>query len=118
MLRPFCRCKIHRATVTSASLDYVGSMTIPATLMKSLDIRTGEQIDVANVSTGTRWTTYAIPGKKAGDFCLNGAAARLGAVGDKVIILVYALLDEEEARHYRMKVAHLGEKNKVLRISG
>ena len=117
MLRPFCRCKIHHATVTRASLDYVGSMTIPADLMKRLDIRVGEQVDVVNVSNGERWTTYAISGKK-GDFCLNGAAARLGHVGDTLIIIVYALLSEEEVRKHRMKVAFLGEKNKVLRIKG
>lgn len=116
MLRPFCRCKIHHATVTRASLDYVGSMTIPAGLMKRLDIRAGEQVDVVNLSTGARWTTYAITGKKAGDFRLNGAAARLGGVGDKLIIMVYALLDEQEARKHRMKVAYLGERNRIVRI--
>jgi aspartate 1-decarboxylase len=116
MLRPFCRCKIHRASVTRARLDYMGSMTIPASLMKRLDIREGEQIDVLNINTGARWTTYAIPGKRAGDFCLNGAAARLGEIGDKLIIIVYALLDEEEAREHRMKVAYLGEKNRIMRI--
>jgi len=116
MLRPFCRCKIHHATVTRASLDYIGSMTIPAGLMKRLDIREGEQVDVVNLNTGARWTTYAIAGKKAGDFCLNGAAARLGEIGDKLIIIVYALLDEREARSHRPKVAFLGEKNKVVRM--
>jgi aspartate 1-decarboxylase len=91
-------------------------MTIPASLMKRLDIREGEQVDVVNINTGARWTTYAIPGKKDGDYCLNGAAARLGALGDKLIIIVYALLNEEEARNHRMKVAYLGEKNKIVRM--
>jgi aspartate 1-decarboxylase len=118
MLRPFCRCKIHHATVTRASLNYVGSMTIPAKLMKLLDIREGEQVDVVNINTGTRWTTYAITGKKDDDFSLNGAAARLGEIGDQLIIMIYALLNEEEARSHRMKVAYLGERNKVLRVKG
>ncbi|MCY3022610.1 MAG: aspartate 1-decarboxylase [Planctomycetota bacterium] len=116
MLRPFCRCKIHHATVTCADLEYVGSMTIPASLMKRLDILEGEQVDVVNLNTGARWTTYAIKGKKEGDFCLNGAAARMGHVGDRLIIIVYALLDGKEARKHRMKVAFLGARNKVIRI--
>ncbi|MEK7751577.1 MAG: aspartate 1-decarboxylase, partial [Acidobacteriota bacterium] len=76
MLRTFCRCKIHHATVTHLRLDYVGSMTIPADMMKRLDIRDGEQVDVVNMNNGQRWTTYAIQGKR-GEYCLNGAAARL-----------------------------------------
>ena len=62
MLRSVCRVKIHQATVTAASLDYVGSMTIPADLMRSLDIRDGEQVEIANINNGERWTTYAITG--------------------------------------------------------
>ena len=116
MLRPFCRCKIHRATVTSASLDYVGSMTIPEDLMKKLDILEGEQVDIANISNGERWTTYALAGKKTGVFTLNGAAARMGAPGDKLIILVYCQLDEQEARSHRIKIAFLGERNKLIKL--
>src|SRR5436190_22062900 len=107
MLRPFCRCKIHQATVTGASLDYVGSMTIPEDLMRGLDIREGEQVDVANLNNGERWTTYAICGKKAGEFTLNGAAARLGQTGDRLIIMVYAQMSEEDLKTYRMKIAFL-----------
>jgi aspartate 1-decarboxylase len=116
MLRPFCRCKIHRATVTDASVDYVGSMTIPEDLMQKLDIREGEQVEVANVNNGERWTTYAITGKKAGEFSLNGAAARLGSIGDKIIIMVYCMLDEKELANYRMKIAFMNDKNKVERF--
>ena len=116
MLRPFCRCKIHRATVTDASLDYVGSMTIPEDMMRKLNIHDGEQVEVANINNGERWTTYAITGKKAGDYCLNGAAARLGQVGDRLIIMVFAYLDEKETKDYRMKVAFLDEKNRVVKM--
>jgi aspartate 1-decarboxylase len=117
MLRPFCRCKIHHATVTDASLDYVGSMTIPEDIMRKLDIREGEQVDIANMANGERWTTYAITGKEAGRYSLNGAAARLGAIGDKLIIMVYCLLDEKEAASHRMKVAYLDEKNRVKKFA-
>ena len=116
MLRTFCHCKIHQATVTSASLDYVGSMTIPEDLMRRLNILECEQVEVANINNGERWTTYAITGKKAGDFCLNGAAARLGQVGDRLIIMVYAQLDEKEAAVHRMKIAFLDGQNKVVRV--
>jgi aspartate 1-decarboxylase len=116
MLRPFCRCKIHRATVTDASLDYVGSMTIPEDMMRKLNIHDGEQVEVANINNGERWTTYAITGKKSGEYCLNGAAARLGQVGDKLIIMVFAQLDEKEVQNYRMKIAFLDEKNRVVKM--
>jgi aspartate 1-decarboxylase len=116
MLRTLLRCKIHQATVTSSSLDYVGSMTIPKDMMKLLDIRDGEQVQIANVNNGERWTTYAITGKKPGDFCLNGAAARMGQVGDKLIILIFAMYDEKEAAAHHMRIAFMGEKNKVVRI--
>jgi aspartate 1-decarboxylase len=116
MLRPFCRCKIHHAIVTDASIDYVGSMTIPEDIMRKLDIREGEQVDVANVANGERWTTYAITGKKPNCYELNGAAAHLGKVGDKLIIMIYALLDEKEAASHRIKIAFLGEGNNVVRL--
>ncbi|HYG75646.1 MAG TPA: aspartate 1-decarboxylase [Planctomycetota bacterium] len=116
MLRPFCRCKIHHATVTDASIDYVGSMTIPEDMMARLDIREGEQVEVANINNGERWTTYAITGKKAGHYSLNGAAARLGQVGDRLIIMVFAHLDEKEAASHRMKVAFLDAQNKVVKF--
>jgi aspartate 1-decarboxylase len=116
MLRTVLRCKIHQAAVTSASLDYVGSMTIPEDLMKRLDIRDGEQVEIANVNNGERWTTYAITGKKPGDFCLNGAAARLGYIGDRLIIMVFAQFDEKELAAHRLKVAFMDAQNKVIRI--
>ena len=102
--------------MTGASLDYVGSMTIPEDLMRRLDIREGEQVDVANLNNGERWTTYAICGKKAGEFTLNGAAARLGQTGDRLIIMVYAQMSEEDLKTYRMKIAFLDSKNQVVRM--
>ena len=116
MLRTFCRCKIHRATVTDASLDYVGSMTIPEDLMRKLDIREGEQLEIANIANGERWTTYAIPGQTPGAFTLNGAAAHLGKRGDKLIIMVFAQYSEDELKHFRMKVAFMDDANRVERM--
>jgi aspartate 1-decarboxylase len=97
-------------------LDYVGSMTIPEELMRRLDIREGEQVEIANVNNGERWTTYAIPGKKPGEFSLNGAAARLGQVGDKIIIMIYCMLDEKELAAHRMKIAFMEDQNRVGRV--
>jgi aspartate 1-decarboxylase len=116
MLRPFLRCKIHQAAVTAASLDYIGSMTIPEDLMRRLNIMEGEQVEIANMNNGERWTTYAITGKKAGEFSLNGAAARLGQIGDRLIIMVFAQMDEKELQNYRPKVAFLDAQNRVVRL--
>lgn len=113
MLRPFCRVKIHRAVITRADVNYIGSMTIPEDMMARLDIREGEQVEVANVSNGERWVTYAITGKEPKVYTLNGAAAHLGKPGDRIIIMVFALLDEKEAANHRMKVAFLNDKNEV-----
>jgi len=91
-------------------------MTIPHDLMQRLDIREGEQVEVANINSGERWTTYAIPGKHQGEFTLNGAAARLGQVGDRLIIMIFAHLDEKELSTYRMKIAFMDAKNEVARF--
>ena len=116
MLRTFCRCKIHQATVTDAHVDYVGSMTIPEDLMRQLDIREGEEVKVANLANGERWTTYAISGKTPGAFTLNGAAAHLGKRGDRLIIMVFAHYSEEELKNYRLKIAFMDNHNRVSRL--
>lgn len=116
MLRTFCRCKIHQAVVTDAHLDYVGSMTIPEDLMRALDIREGERVEVANITNGERWTTYALTGKVPSEFTLNGAAAHLGKRGDKLIIMVFAHYSEEELKKYRLKVAFMDAHNRVARM--
>ena len=99
MLRTMCRAKIHRASLTQTDLHYEGSITIDEALLESADILPYEQVQVVNVNTGGRFETYVIPGPRdSGVIGLNGAAARLGAVGDLVIIMSYALCTEEEAR--------------------
>ena len=97
-------------------MDYVGSMTIPEDLMRKLDIREGEQVECANINNGERWVTYAIPGKRHGEFTLNGAAARLGQIGDRLIIMIFAHLDEAEVKSFRMKIAFMDSKNEVVRF--
>jgi aspartate 1-decarboxylase len=116
MLRTVLHAKIHRATITDASLDYVGSMTIPCELMSKLDILDGEEVLIANVTNGQRWTTYAIPGDRPDGFCLNGAAARYGQPGDLVIIMVFAQMETAEARKHKAKIAVMGAENRIEKI--
>lgn len=91
-----CKSKIHRATVTDANVDYVGSITIDQDLMERAGLKKGELVHVLNVNNGNRFETYTIPGPKlSGVICINGAAAHLCKCGDKVIIVAYVLTDEE-----------------------
>ncbi len=113
MQRLLLKSKIHRARVTDADLHYEGSLTIDEELMKAADILPYEQIKVYNVHNGARFDTYAIPGPAGkGDFCLNGAAARMGARGDLIIIVTYAHYEEHEIANHEPKVVLLGENNK------
>ena len=114
--RILCRAKIHRATLSEANLNYVGSITIPADLMKTLDIYESEQCDVLNVNNGARFTTYAIAGDRQGHFCLNGAAARLGEPGDVIIVMFYAVMTGKEAFEHRIKIAVMDGDNQVERL--
>jgi aspartate 1-decarboxylase len=107
------KSKIHRARITDANLEYEGSLTIDETLMKLADILPFEQIKVYNVSNGARFDTYAIPGEPGkGEICLNGAAARMGAKGDLIIIVTYAQYSDSEMVNYKPKVVLVGEGNK------
>lgn len=116
MLREFCKSKIHRATVTSADLNYPGSLTIDEILMEVADIISYEKVQILNVNNGERTETYVIPGKKnSGIICLNGPAARLGQVGDKIIIISYCLLDKTEIKSFHPKIIHVNSKNKIVR---
>ena len=108
-----CKSKIHRATITEANLHYEGSITVDEVLLEAADIVPYEMVQVFNLNNGQRFETYAIPGKKgSGVICLNGAAARLGVVGDKVIIISTAIVDESEVPSYSPKVVFVNEKNK------
>lgn len=105
MFRMMMKSKLHRATVTEANLNYIGSITIDKDLMENADILPNEKVQVVNNNNGARFETYVIEGpRKSGVICLNGAAARLVQPGDKVIIISYALLEDKEARSYRPKI--------------
>jgi len=109
-----CKGKIHRATVTQANLNYVGSITIDQDLLEAANIYPYERVQVVNLNNGSRLETYTISGARgSGIICLNGAAARLTAEGDKVIIISYAQFTEEEIRTLVPKIVFVGEDNKI-----
>ena len=114
-MRAMLKSKIHRARVTEANVNYEGSITIDKKLMEAADILPYEQVDVLNVNSGARLTTYAIVGKK-GEICVNGAAARLVVKGDIVIILAYSHLDDADARKCQPKLVYVDDKNAIKRI--
>lgn len=108
------KAKIHRATVTEANLNYVGSITIDENLLDASGILPNEKVQVVNINNGERFETYVIKGERgSGAICLNGPAARKVAVGDKVIIITYALMDTEMAKTYQPKVVFVDENNQI-----
>lgn len=111
------KSKLHRATVTQADINYVGSVTIDRELLDQSGILPGEKVQIVNINNGERFETYTIEGEAgSGTICINGAAARLVQVGDKVIIIAYALMDEHEARTFEPKVLVMDEQNKIVRV--
>ena len=106
--------KLHRATVTDANLNYVGSITIDQDLLDAADMRVGQKIDIVNINNGERFSTYIIAGERGKrDICLNGAAARKVHKGDKVIIIAYASMDIKEADTYKPKIVILDDDNGI-----
>lgn len=117
MQRLMCKGKIHRATVTEAELDYVGSITIDCTLMKEADIKPYEMVQITNLRNATRWKTYAMPAPAGSKrICLNGPPAHLFTPGDKVIILSTALMTDEEIKSLQPKVVFVDDENKITGI--
>lgn len=117
MFRTVFKSKLHRATVTQACLDYVGSITIDEDLMDAADILINEKVQVVDINNGQRLETYAIPGPRgSGVICLNGAAARLVQPGDKVIIITYAVVDDKEAKTWKPTVAFLNDANQISEL--
>ena len=106
------KSKLHRATVTDANLNYEGSITIDAELLKAAQMHAWEKVDVLNVNNGARFSTYIMPGKK-GEICLNGAAARMVAPGDKVIIVTYTYIQEQDAENWQPKIILLDDENNI-----
>ena len=112
------KSKIHRATVTDADLNYVGSITVDAELLAAADIRPYEQVHVVNIANGARFETYAIEGAPgAGAICINGAAARLAQPGDRVIVLSYATFAEDLLDGYEPIVVHVDARNRPLDVA-
>ena len=118
MILNMLKGKIHRATVVQAEVDYVGSITIDEDLMEAANIREYEKVQIADVDSGSRLETYVIAGERgSGMICLNGAAAHLVTVGDKVIIMCYAQMDQDEARGFKPHVVFVDENNRVSRLT-
>ena len=111
------KSKIHRASVTEARLDYVGSISIDEKLLQASGILEYEKGQVVNINNGARFETYTIATQEEGVVCLNGATARLAEVGDKVIIMSYADLNEEEAKTFKPKVVFVDENNTATKIT-
>jgi len=117
MRRIMCKSKIHRARITEANLYYQGSLTIDSDLLDAADIMPYERVQVVNVNNGERFETYTIPGKRrSGVICLNGAAARLGHVGDEIIIITYGTYNEEELKNFKPSLVLLDKDNKIVDI--
>lgn len=118
MLLNMLKGKIHRATVVQAELDYVGSITVDEDLMDAAGIREYEQVQIVDVNNGQRFETYVISGERgSGMICLNGAAARCVSVGDKVIIMCYALMTEEDVAVNPPRVVFVDDDNRPSRIT-
>ncbi|MDA1475290.1 aspartate 1-decarboxylase [Bacillus changyiensis] len=119
MYRTLMSGKLHRARVTEANLNYVGSVTIDEDLLDAVGMMANEKVQIVNNHNGARLETYIIPGERgSGVICLNGAAARLVQEGDVVIIVSYAIMTEEEAKTHKPKVAILNENNEIEQMLG
>jgi aspartate 1-decarboxylase len=117
MYRAMCKSKIHRATVTETNLNCTGSITIDKKLLQEVDILHYERVQIANINNGTRVETYVIEGEPdSGAICLNGAAARWAAPGDKIIIISYCQMEETQAKRWKPKIVLVDENNKVEKI--
>ena len=118
MILNMLKGKIHRARVTQAELNYMGSITIDKTLMEAAGIIENEKVQIVDNNNGARLETYVIPGKRdSGIICLNGAAARLVQPGDEVIIIAYAMMEEKEAKAYKPKVVFANPDNTIKEIT-
>jgi aspartate 1-decarboxylase len=118
VLRHFLLGKVHRATVTRADLDYVGSITIDRVLMEAAGFLENEKIDIYDVTNGARISTYVIPGERgSGEIGINGAAAHLVKPGDLVILASYGWLDAAEASNHRPRVVHVDSRNRIVTLA-
>jgi len=114
MLRTIYKSKIQGAMVTEANLEYVGSITIDEDLLDAADIIPNERVQVVNLNNGSRLETYVIPGRKgSGTICMNGGTARWAVVGDRILVISYAMMEAKDAVVFKPKVIFVNEKNKI-----
>ena len=112
MLKEYLCSKIHRATVTDANLNYVGSITIDEVLLENSGLEEWQKVEILNINNGERFQTYVIKGEKnSGVICLNGAAARKAQIGDKIIICAYAQMTPDEAKTFKPSIVQIGDNN-------
>ncbi len=117
MFRTMMKAKIHRARVTEANLNYVGSITIDEDIMDAVDILENEKVQIVNNNNGARLETYVIKGPRGSKmFCLNGAAARLVQEGDVIIVISYAMIAEEQLNEHHPKIAIMDENNQIVEM--
>jgi len=110
--------KIHRATVTDANLNYIGSITIDQDLLDASNLRVGQKVEIVNVNNGERFSTYVIKGERGSkDMCLNGAAARKVEIGDKIIVIAYASYNNDELDTYKPIVVLVDDENNITEIT-
>ncbi len=110
--------KIHRATVSDANLNYIGSITIDEDLLDASNLLVGQKVEIVNVNNGERFSTYVIKGTRGSkDICLNGAAARKVEIGDKIIIIAYASYTSDELKNYKPVVVHVDNSNNITEIT-
>ena len=115
MLFEFLHSKIHRATITDSNLNYVGSITIDEEFLEKANIREWEKVEILDINNGERFQTYAIKGVRGSKcFCVNGAAARKVQKGDKIIIVTYAQMTEEEYNKHKPTIVQVGENNEII----
>ena len=115
MLITMMKSKIHRASITQAHLEYEGSLTVDEELLEKANILVNEKVQVVNLNNGNRFETYIIKGKKGSKIiCLNGPAARKGQIGDKIIIISYAMMSEQEAKNLKPKIVLVDHKNNII----
>ena len=119
MFRTMMNAKIHRARVTESNLDYVGSITIDSDILDAVGMVPNEKVQIVNNNNGARFETYIIPGVRgSGEFCVNGAAARLVQKGDVIIVISYAMMAEEKVHTHEPKVAVMNEYNEIVEMIG
>ena len=115
MLREFLHSKIHRATITDSNLNYVGSITIDEDFLEKANIKEWEKVEILDINNGERFQTYALKGVRGSKcFCVNGAAARKVQAGDKIIIVTYAQMNDEEIKIHRPTIVQVGENNEII----